>query len=77
MAEYEPQTATLGSLVAICPVCESLMYRRVNPANLEQVRGNLEVAVSQAPAHIGESSRAFVNSDIRDGGAGHGKAQRR
>ena len=42
MAEYQPLTATLGNLVGICPTCEAMIYRRVNPARLEQVRGRLE-----------------------------------
>ena len=53
MAEYQPLTSTLGNLVGICSSCESLMYRRVNVAKLEQVQGKLDVLLPQALRHIG------------------------
>ena len=61
MAEYQPVTTTLGNLVGICPNCESMMYRRVNLAKLEQVRGKLEITMAQAQPHIDESSGLSVN----------------
>jgi hypothetical protein len=77
MVEYKPLTTNLGSLVGICPNCDSMMYRRVNPSKLEQVRGKLEVAMPQAGEHIGESSQPSENSDLGDGAGSHGKSQRR
>lgn len=65
MAEYQPLTTTLGNLVGICPNCESMMYRRVNPAKLDQVRGKLDITMAQAPRHIDESTQSSVNSDLR------------
>jgi hypothetical protein len=65
MVDYVPLTATLGNLVAICSACETLMYRRVSLARLEQVRGNLEITMPQALEHIGESAQPTVNSDLR------------
>jgi len=56
LAEYQPLTAVLGSLVGICPNCESMMYRRVNLTKLEQVRGKLDVTMPQALEHIVESA---------------------
>lgn len=64
MADYVPVTASLGNLVAICPACETMMYRRVNLAKLEQVRGKLDITMPQAPQHIGESAQPTVNSDL-------------
>ncbi len=43
MAEFQPKTATLGTIVGICPNCETIMYRRVNPVKLTQVRGRLNI----------------------------------
>ena len=43
MAEYQPVTAVVGNLVGICPNCESMMFRLVSLAKLEQVRGKLEI----------------------------------
>lgn len=56
LAEYQPVTTTLGNLVGICPDCESMMYRRVNLAKLEQVRGKLDITMPQALRHIAESA---------------------
>ena len=67
MAEYRPATATLGSLVGICPDCDALMYRRVSVAKLEQVRGKLDIAMPQAPRHISETDSSSVNRDLMQG----------
>jgi hypothetical protein len=64
MVDYEPVTATLGNLVAICSACETMMYRRVSLAKLAQVRGDLDVTMPQALEHIGESAQPTVNSDL-------------
>jgi hypothetical protein len=56
MADYQPVTAMLGTLVGICPCCEAMMYRCVNPAKLEQVRGRLDIMMPKALLHIDEST---------------------
>jgi excisionase family DNA binding protein len=48
MADYQPLTDTLGNLTGICPVCEAMIYRRVNATRLEQVRGKLQVTMPLA-----------------------------
>lgn len=48
MADYQPLTDTLGNLSGICPVCDAMIYRRVNPTRLEQVRGKLHVTIPLA-----------------------------
>ena len=52
------------NLVGICPACESMMYRRVNPAKLEEVREKLDITMPQARRHIDESGQLFVNGDL-------------
>ena len=64
MADYQIMTDTLGNLIGICPCCESMMYRRVSLAKLEQVRGKLDITMPQALRHIGESAQPSVNSDL-------------
>ena len=64
MADYQPVTATLGNLIAICPVCDAMMYRRVSLARLGQVRGKLAITLPQALPHIVESAQPSVNSDL-------------
>ena len=55
MTQYQPVTAAVGNLIGICPSCECMMYRRVNLAKLQQVRGNLDITIPQAPPRIDES----------------------
>ena len=43
MADYTPDTATLGNLVGICPDCGTIMNRRASLAKLDQVRGKMEI----------------------------------
>jgi helix-turn-helix protein len=76
MAEYQPVTAVLANLVGICPACESMMYRRVNPAKLEEVRGKLDITMPQARRDIDESSQPSVNSDLMQEAGQHERAQR-
>ena len=64
MAEYKPLTFTSGTLIGICPSCNSMMYRRVNLAKLTQVAANLDLTLPQALLHIRESPNPFVNSDL-------------
>ena len=65
MAEYQPITTTSGNLIGICPCCDSMMYRRVNLANLVLVGANLDITMPQAPPHIDESPQPCVNSDLK------------
>jgi hypothetical protein len=76
MAEYQPVTTTGGNLVGICPTCESMMYRRVNLAKLEQVRGKLDITMTQARGHLDESTQPSVDGDLRQEAADHDSAQR-
>ena len=77
MADYLPDTATLGNLVGICPCCESMIFRRVNPAKLDQVRGKLDISMPQALSHISESARPSVNSDLNKEREDHAHTQPR
>lgn len=56
MAEYQPKTATLGNLVAICPDCNAIMNRRTNLSTLEQFRCKIDITIPQALEHIVESN---------------------
>lgn len=65
MADYLPSTCTGGMLVAICPDCGSMIYRRASLSKLASVRGAMDIAVTQAHSRIGESNDPFVNSDFK------------
>jgi hypothetical protein len=68
-ADLYIQGPTNGTLVGICPVCATMLYRRVNPARIALVRGNLEVRVRQAPTHIEDWRDPIANSDLRRQGS--------
>lgn len=64
MADYQSLTETQGNLIAICTECETIMYRRVSLAKLDQIRGSLDITMPQTLPHIDESELPSVNSDL-------------
>lgn len=56
MADYVPQTATLGKLIALCPDCGTLMNQRTSLAKIERFRAMLDITTPQAQRHIVESA---------------------
>src|SRR5215813_1924570 len=52
MAECIQTGDTTGTLRGICPDCDRMIYRRVNPLKLGAVRGDLDVTVTQARPRI-------------------------
>lgn len=70
-AVYQAQTPRLGNLVGVCPVCETRMFRRVNPAKMAQVICQLKVTMPQALEHINESDQPSVNSDFKKDASDH------
>jgi hypothetical protein len=65
MADYQPVTATVGNLQAICPACEAIMNRRISLAKLELFLHQMDITLPQALQHIVESTQPTVNSDLR------------
>jgi hypothetical protein len=53
----------MGTLCGICPDCGRMIYRRLNPMQLDAVRGDLEVTVTQARPRIGDIVKPNVNCD--------------
>jgi hypothetical protein len=69
VADYLPCVAGAGDLVGICPVCEAMLYRRVNLAKLDTVRGRLEVKITQAGLRISDCASPSLNHDSNSPGA--------
>ena len=65
MAEYQPKTESLGNLFGICPDCDAGINRNVNPSKLEQIRGELEITLSQGFRRLVDCEHFPVNSDFR------------
>ena len=70
MAECIAAGETTGVLQGICPDCDRMIYRRVNPQKLDAVVGNLDITVTQAGLRIEESTKPNVNCDSTQGDHG-------
>ena len=67
MAECIALGETTGILQGICPDCDRMIYRRLNPQKLDVVRGELDVTVTQAGPRIEETTEPNVNCDSTEG----------
>jgi hypothetical protein len=65
MADYRPRTALRGSLSGICPTCGRMIYRATTLAKLDQIRGELDIAIPKAEQRLDDLSRPFSNVDFR------------
>ena len=71
MAEVKAVNGALGDLMGICPVCETLMHRRVSLAKLGAVLGDLDVSdVSPTLAlpHIVDTRETSVDCVLKPTG---------
>jgi hypothetical protein len=67
-------TGLAGNLCGICPDCHRLIYRRVNLAKIDAIRGELEITFTQPDARIGESAVLSVNCDSSQKAQAHENA---
>jgi hypothetical protein len=63
MAECTPTGPLAGNVRGICPDCDRLIYRRVNLAKIDAVRGDLEITFTGPCPRLGESAGPSVNCD--------------
>jgi len=61
MAECIQTGESTGTLQGICPDCDRMIYRRVNPLKLGTVRGDLDISVTQARSRIEGTTKPNVN----------------
>src|SRR5215471_11759844 len=74
MAECTPTAPLAGNLCGICPDCDRLIYRRVNLAKIDAVRGDLEITFRRPRPRIGESAVLSVNCDSSQKAQAHENA---
>jgi hypothetical protein len=67
MADCVATSDITGTLRGICPDCDRMIYRTVNPQKIAAVRGDLEITVTQAGARIEETTKPNVNCDSTEG----------
>lgn len=76
VVDYLPRTATSGDFQGICPNCDSILYRRVNLAALDEVRGGLDVTIREGDPRLRQRKEPSVNHDSGHPRATHANAQR-
>lgn len=59
MADYIPLTPTGGNFRALCPVCSTLMNRRISRRQLEAFGANLEVSIMEASPDLRRAAKAL------------------
>ena len=67
MAECIVTGETSGTLQGICPDCNRMIYRRVNPLKIEEFRGDLELTITRPRLRISDTARLHVNCDLTKG----------
>jgi hypothetical protein len=75
MADYLPRTSSSGDLQGICPACNRMMFRRVSLSKLEQVRGGLDVTMTEGDPRISKREEPSENHDSRPAGLDHAESQ--
>ncbi|WP_394888440.1 helix-turn-helix domain-containing protein [Mesorhizobium sp. AaZ16] len=65
MAEFVPINATSGNLRALCPDCGNLMHRRTSHAQLEAIRGFLDVTIVEPLPRIDDSGQPSANDHLQ------------
>jgi hypothetical protein len=61
MAEFVTLTATSGNLRGLCPVCGTMMHRRMGMAQLEHIQAKLEVTIVQSIRPLKDSAALSQN----------------
>ncbi len=64
MVDFTPINGKVANLMAICPICETVMHRCVPAAKIGDLRGFREVRSSQAPQRLNETTDPSLNSDL-------------
>lgn len=67
-AEYRPLTGILGDLVGLCPVCGTLIFRRVSLRKFCQAKGEIQVSFPKGMEHIKEMLDSSENCDFKTQG---------
>jgi hypothetical protein len=65
MVDYKPINSSMGCLIGLCPSCDGIINKFCKLANLEKIKGKLEITFTKAQEHIIESSNLPVNSDFK------------
>jgi hypothetical protein len=67
IAECIVASGTTGTLQGICPDCDRMIYRKVNPTKIEEVQGDLDVTLTRPQLRIEDTGMRHVNCDLTGG----------
>lgn len=56
MVDYETINCRMGRLIGLCPSCGGIINKYFTVAQLEQIKGKLDITLPKALKHINESS---------------------
>lgn len=66
MVEYQPISPSRGALVAICPVCETLMRRFVTQARLAAIAREFNVQIEHREQSLRDTATPGLDCDFKD-----------
>lgn len=75
-ADYTQLTPTTGMMSALCPACESVIYKVVCRSDLEAIRAKIEVTIQQANPRLVSQSDAPLNVTFSEESQTHAKARK-
>jgi len=64
MVDYLPINAVTGCLIGLCPCCNSIINKYSSIAQLEVIKGELDISFPKALKGLNESSHPLLNSDF-------------
>lgn len=67
-ADYVRKGPRHGTLVGICPTCESIMQRRVSLAKIDEVCGDLDVFFPECQSRLSDTASTLSNVDFSPDG---------
>lgn len=67
MADYSPTTATTGNLIALCPVCGTIMNKIVSLAKISSLSEVLDITFLEGVRHRKDRTHPSLNCDLHRG----------
>lgn len=67
LVEYKSMDDKTGNLIAICPTCEAMMFRRISASKIVEFSVQMGFTLPQAHLHIVDSFEPSVNCDFSKG----------
>ena len=73
IADYEQQSPTSGRLIALCPVCDSVMNKVIRRTDLEAIQAKIEVTLQQASPRLVSCTETHSKVTLKEEPETHAK----